>query len=115
MTAPIGPASPGPTIEETQPHAVYSPTPWSDEVWFMAHDGRCLGWILRYAEGEKQLFGVYTYGCDERGLRVWVASETTLARASAYMGFHVRELLEQSRQLAPDPVNPLGLHERRQA
>ena len=78
-----------------------------------AHDGRCIGWIRRYNEGAHELFGVYTYGCDQQGLRVWVASERSLTGAAAYMAAHVTDLLERSRLLGPDPVNPLGLHERR--
>jgi hypothetical protein len=102
----------GTTAAKTQPHVVYAPTPWSEDVWFLAHDGRCLGWIRRYTEGEHTLFGVYTYGCDARGLRVWLMSTKSLTSASAYMAEHVHELIEHSRRLGPDPVNPLGLHER---
>ena len=99
--------------DETQPHVVYTPTPWNEDVWFLAHDGRCIGWIRQCVDGSTELYGVYTYGCDARGLRVWVSSQPSLAAASAYMADHVQELLERSRRLAPDPVNPLGLHERR--
>ncbi|QWT23921.1 hypothetical protein KPL76_00230 [Subtercola sp. PAMC28395] len=101
------------TIDATQPHSVYAATPWSADVWFLAHDGRCIGWIRRYFEGDYEFFGVYTYGCDRQGLRVWVASERSLTGAAAYMAAHVTELLDRSRSLGPDPVNPLGLHERR--
>ncbi|MEA9987040.1 hypothetical protein [Subtercola sp. RTI3] len=99
--------------DRTEPHAVYAPTPWSDGVWFMAHDGRCLGWVRWYSDGEHEFFGVYSYGCDQQGLRVWLSSHESLAGAAAWMGANVGQLLERSRRLGPDPVNPLGLHERR--
>ena len=103
----------GTTADQTQPYVVYVPTPWSEDVWFLANDGRCLGWIHRYTEGAHTLFGVYTHGCDARGLRVWLKSTTSLDAAAAYMADHVHELIAHSRRLSPDPVNPLGLHERR--
>lgn len=106
-------ATAGTTIDETQPHLVYSPTPWSADVWFLARDGRCLGWIRRYLDHQNELFGVYTYGCDEQGLRVWISSQRSLNAATAFMADHAGEMLERSRRLGPDPVNPLGLHERR--
>jgi hypothetical protein len=99
-------------LDETQPHVVYMPTPWSDDVWFLAHDGRCLSWIRRYTDGPQTLFGVYSHGCDERGLRVWITSTRTLSDAARYVAEHVHELIDASTRLAPDPVNPLGLHER---
>ncbi|MEF2976757.1 hypothetical protein [Subtercola sp. YIM 133946] len=113
MSTPTGTTAALPTdVDATQPHVVYVPTPWSDDVWFLAHDGRCLGWIRRYTDGPHVLFGVYTYGCDTSGLRVWVTSTKTLTEAAGYMAEHVRELIDASGRLGPDPVNPLGLHER---
>ncbi|UFS59594.1 hypothetical protein [Subtercola endophyticus] len=109
MSTPIGTTA---DLGQTQPHVVYAPTPWSDDVWFLAHDGRCLSWIRRYSDGPLILFGVYTHGCDESGLRVWVTSTPTLSEASLYVAEHVHEFIDASARLSPDPVNPLGLHAR---